>query len=472
MSERGTLRARILGGVAWATLSKVVQVLLGFSITALVTRLLVPADVGIFHLAVNAVIVLSIVANLGVEQTILQRLPGLVDPHDEARRNGYLRRATVLVVSAALTISLVYLLVGHTAVFSGLVDRPGVGVLSIPIALWAFALALQRFIGEGFRSLHLIRESVLFGSVVQFGGILAYLAITSALLGLLLWSGGASVTQALWVCGGGTALISFWGLRNLTGGRRGGGEPAGARWAPLLWTSAPFLVNNLAQYLAKRSDIWMAGILTGDEATGLYATVAVLPALVNVPLTNANVVLAPAIGELFAQGKVDQLRRLVGLGPGLALIPAVMLALAFALLGRQILGFAYGEYYASGALILVVLTVGQLVSVAVGSSGYVLMMAGRHVDLMWCSVFGAAVTIVACWVGGKTAGLEGLAVGSAIGASVQQLSRLVVARARLGFWSHARPILALRRLAKLDLRHPGRWSVGAHEDDRRRGAGR
>jgi len=465
VSHRGTFRERILGGVAWATLSKFVQVVLGFSITALATRLLVPADVGVFHLAVHTVVVLGIVANLGVEQAVLQRLPGLVSPADEARRNGYLRRATTIVVAVAGVVSFGYFFFGHDSVFAGLVDRPAVGVLALPIALWAFAGALQRFVGEGFRSLHLIRDSVLFGGVVQFGGILSYLAITSALLGLFVWSGSASVTTVLWIGGAGTALVSLWGIGRLVGGRERRMAPAGVPWAPILLTAAPFLVNNLAQYLSKRSDIWMAGILTGDDATGLYATVAVLPALINLPLTNANVVLAPAIGELFAQGKVDQLKRLVGLGPGLALIPAVLLALAFAVFGRQILTFAFGDYYAAGAVILVILAVGQIVSVAVGSSGYVLMMAGRHVDLMWCSLFGAAVTIVAGFVGGRTAGLEGLAVGAAFGASVQQLSKLVVARIRLGFWSHARPIRAAQRFAKFGWRLSSRGGDGQQGDD-------
>jgi O-antigen/teichoic acid export membrane protein len=465
VSDRKAFRERILGGVGWATLSKVVQILLGFSIMALATRLLAPAEVGIFHLAINTVVVLSIVANLGVEQTILQRLPGLVSPADEARRNGYLRRATVIVVVAASAASLGYIIVGHGSVFSGLVDHPAVAVLSVPIALWVFAGALQRFVGEGFRSLHLIRDSVLFGGVVQFGGILSYLVVTSVLLGLFLWNGSASVTTVLWICSAGIAIVSLSGLGRLIGGRGLRRAPTGVALAPILVTSAPFLMNNLAQYLSKRSDIWMAGILTGDDATGLYATVAVLPALINMPLTNANVVLAPAIGELFAQGKVEQLKRLVGLGPGLALIPAVLLALAFAAFGRQILGLAFGEYYAAGAMVLVILTVGQIVSVAVGSSGYVLMMAGRHVDLMWCSVFGAAVTIVACLVGGRTAGLEGLAVGAAIGASVQQLSKLFVARIRLGFWTHARPVQAVQRLPEFAWRRHGRRDNGKHRGD-------
>jgi O-antigen/teichoic acid export membrane protein len=422
--------------------------------------------VGIFHLALNTVVVLSIVANLGVEQSVLQRLPGLVSRTDEALRNGVLRRATSIVVPTALVASLAYLFVGHRSVFSGLVDHAAVALLALPIALWTFAGALQRFVGEAFRSLHLIRDSVLFGGVVQFGGILSYVVVTSVLLGLFLWHGSASLITVLWICAVGTVLVSLSGLGRLIGGRARPMDLAGIGWVPVLVASAPFLVNNIAQYLSKRSDIWIAGILTGDDATGLYATVAVLPALINVPLTNANVVLAPAIGELFAQGKVDQLKRLVGLGPGLALIPAVLLALAFVLFGRQILGLAFGDYYAAGAVVLVILALGQIVSVAVGSSGYVLMMAGRHVDLMWCSVFGASVTIVACFVGGRTAGLEGLAVGAAFGASVQQLSKLVFARIRLGFWSHARPVRAVRRLAKLG------WSLSGPEGEGTRGGDR
>ena len=97
---------------------------------------------------------------------------------------------------------------------------------------------------------------------------------------------------------------------------------------------------------------------------------------------------------MYVQGRRRELERALRATATLAGIPAFLVLAVFMSLGGPILGAVYGGYYQEGWLILAVLSVGQLVNVGLGSGGFVLMMTGRHMLMMYITVVCGIFTVV------------------------------------------------------------------------------
>ena len=433
------LTRRLLSGGAWALAGKVLTAGAGVAISVLLTRLLPPTEVGAYFLALSLATVAGLIARAGLEKTVLQMVAESLGRDDPSRARGVVHRVFAV---ALITIGLTGLLIGlgggrwlATELFSSASMARLDGLLGV----WTAYLGLEILFAETFRGFHDIPRASL------FGGAISRTLSALTFLTLLLWRGGAALDTVVLVtvvCGGASLLMAWAALgRKLSGlsGRQASSVPT----ASVLGATWPLMISNVTLFFMGQADLWILGAFRPDQEVAIYGVSVRLVLLVGVSLTIVNAVLPPMIGELYAEQKRERMERIIRTTASVAAAPSVVLLTAFIVFGGPILNLAFGSFYRDGALILALLSIGQLVNVWVGSCGYTLIMTGHQRELMWSALLSGSISVIGGLATVKSLGAVGVATSVALGTIVQQLLMLTLARKRCGVWTHASPALVI-----------------------------
>jgi O-antigen/teichoic acid export membrane protein len=155
------------------------------------------------------------------------------------------------------------------------------------------------------------------------------------------------------------------------------------------------------------------------------------------PLMILSLVVTPLIAEMYAQRRRTELERTLRTMATLGSIPASLVLATFVLLGGPILGLVYGDYYRTGATVLALLSLGQLVNVWTGCCTTTLMMTGHQLAMMTITMVCGSLTIVAILLVVGPYGSTGVAVATAAGLGLRNILMWLGARAATGMWTHA-----------------------------------
>jgi O-antigen/teichoic acid export membrane protein len=187
-----------------------------------------------------------------------------------------------------------------------------------------------------------------------------------------------------------------------------------------------------------QSDLWILGAFRSQEEVAIYGAAARVVLLTAMPLQIANVVVEPLIAEMYAQDRKQSLERMLRASATLIGAPALLVVLTLILAGGPILDLIYGEFYRGGAAVLMLLSLGQAVSVWTGSCGSTLGITGHQSTLMIIVAICGAITIVAELMVAARYGAIGVAAIAAGGLAVRNLGVLVATRYAVGMWTHIR----------------------------------
>ncbi len=139
---------------------------------------------------------------------------------------------------------------------------------------------------------------------------------------------------------------------------------------PLMFLGAMHLINS-------RTDILMLGAMRGTEDVGVYVVVSRVTSLIVFILLAVNSALAPNIASLYAEGKIEQLQRIITNSSRIVFFVSLTVAIS-------VIGFSYwvlllfGSDFTQGQNALIILSIGQLVNAAMGPVGLLLTMSGHE----------------------------------------------------------------------------------------------
>ena len=106
----------------------------------------------------------------------------------------------------------------------------------------------------------------------------------------------------------------------------------------------------------------------------------------------------------------------------------------------------FGSYYQQGAVVLAVLSVGQLANVWSGSCGLTLVMSGHQKTMMnltlACGLFNAIAALLLV----RRYGALGAAAAAATTMVLQNILMLVFVKRKAGVWTHARLSLVTKHV--------------------------
>ncbi|MBA2690949.1 MAG: hypothetical protein H0U65_00435, partial [Rubrobacter sp.] len=292
-------------------------------------------------------------------------------------------------------------------------------------------------IAEIFRGFSDIRLAVIF---LNFNGILSAGLLVSALAFIWVFVGATTLSTVMaiaaavaLVCLVPAAVLLRRKLRRLPDGDDDGGSmPLGEVWV-VAW---PLLMTNLIVFALAYADLWIVGAFLPQEDVALYGAALRTVLLVAAPMVIAEAVVPPLIAELYGQGRRREMERTLRAVATLAGIPGFMVLMVFILFGGPILGLVFGDFYRDAAFVLAVLSVGHLMTISFGLCASALYMTGNQFASMVITTVGSSIAIVGGLLIVEPYGIAGVAVAATAGHIVHSLLSFIVARRRLGVWTH------------------------------------
>jgi O-antigen/teichoic acid export membrane protein len=391
---------------------------------------------------------MSLVGNLGLDRSIVRFVAENISLNRLRLVKRSIRITLGLVVMGAFASSLLYLT--FAAYLSSAVFRsPLLMILTVPIMLWIVAYGFLQFLAETFRGFQDIRLATLFSTV-------SYRLILAAGLALL-WLAGETRLSVIVLL----SLVSTWSSVLVAGWLLHGkvlalnrSQDEAAHASPdaqlsttnILAISLPLLASKVAFFLLAQSGIWIVGAYLSQEDVAVFGLVMRLLSLVVMPLIMVQDIVSPMIAEMHAQGKLSTLEPILRVTSTLVGLPSILLLLGFMVFGQLFLSTVYSPFYARGALVLTILSLGQVANVLAGACGPALMMTGHQVIMMRITVVTGVGAVVLSIIAAQTFGLLGIAVAMASGMIIQNVLMVAYAKTSLGIWTHAS--FDIRRLKK------------------------
>ncbi|UGY17339.1 oligosaccharide flippase family protein [Bradyrhizobium septentrionale] len=166
------------------------------------------------------------------------------------------------------------------------------------------------------------------------------------------------------------------------------------RIADVFFTSGPFWVTSIASVMGGTIDLLIVSVMVGPEAGGYYYAASRIALLLDFFLATFCIPAAPLIARLFDENRHAEITRVTS-GASLAAFVAVFgCVVALALAGDLAL-MAFGGAFSRAHSILMVLSIGLLVSTYFGIGPIALNMTGHQRAAMHIVVITWAVGILA-----------------------------------------------------------------------------
>lgn len=430
-SVGGTARGgavNLLGAVATAVMT--------FGLTLAITRGLPAEFAGVFFTATSAFLVVVGIAQLGTNTGLVYFIARTRTLGRLALVPAYLRTASVsvLVCTTALIVLLWVLAPAIAALINP--DRVELSTVSLRmLALFLWPAALENLAASATRGLGTMRPAAVTTLVVRPVAQVVLVLIAVLTVGyeaaVIGWGMGYVIS----------AIIAMWWSRRLLGtgvmGRRV--EPVSGEF----WRfTAPRALMTIAQIAMQRLDIVLVGALAGAAPAATYAAATRFVVAGQMGTQSVSLAAQPRFTEHFASGDTAGASRLFRTSTAWLVLmtwPLYAVLLVHAGFVMKI----FGEEYAQGAIIIIVLAAALMFSTALGMVDVVLMMSGRSMWTLINSLVGLGLQIgIDIWLI-PTHGVLGAAIGWATAIVV----RNVVALIQVFFALHIHPFGAATLMA-------------------------
>ncbi len=316
---------------------------------------------GDFNLGLSFAGLLSLVALFGLHQAVARTLAERADP--AARRHLIRWTASVTVIAAVVTSTLVYLLAGQIA---SLFNPAGSSQLTVVFQMFSVTIGLMllcTFIASVFQGFEDTVPNAWINQAVQPGAFLVFvyiffyfhLELTAALIAWVL----SNVVTFV-------ALL-FYAWRRLPRHLPPVVSSTTSGLPPGLWTLAIALwgVTTLT-YVTGYADTLILGAFRPEQQVGIYSAVLTIGRLILVASGAVAFIFLPVAARLMGHGNVAAIRSTFTTTARWTLLFTVPLFLVFAFLPGDSLDAVFGSAYVPGSQALVVISLCALISVAFG----------------------------------------------------------------------------------------------------------
>lgn len=185
-------------------------------------------------------------------------------------------------------------------------------------------------------------------------------------------------------------------------------------------------------FLNTRVDIIILGFLfvsTSDIAVYIVCTQLVI--IPNVVFQTLNQIVSPYIGKLFVQNKLNEAQTKVRVYTTFAFLISISVTITYYLCGAQILAI-WGDLYTKGVPVLIILAIAQNVNIFFGSCGVVLSICGKENLLFKISFLSLAIGIPVIYLLSNSLSLMGVAIGSLCIIFIENLLKFLIVKKELG----------------------------------------
>ena len=373
----------------------------------LIARLLGVQGYGDYAFALSLISILAIFAKLGMDNLRVRFIPAYVGSGEWGLLRGVLERsrqgASAAATLMAVVMACVVWLIGDS-VSDSLRATLLLACILLPvftiIQVQAGGLRAFKRIVSARAPLHLLRPLLLAAGVVLAVVVLGFPASAPVAMGANLVA--SSVVLLL------LGFLLFRAVPEQV--KSAAPKHSTSEWLSvglqlLLITGFMILLNRLA--------IIMIGTLLGTAEAGIYASSVRLSRLILIGLMATNSIVAPLISQLYAQGRMRDLQRMITFAARLIFAITTPIVIGLVLFGHWALAL-FGPEFTEGYAALVILSVGQMVSALAGSVGFLTTMTGHQkvAAIVYGGIAGLNIVLNVILI--PTFGIVGGAVATAI----------------------------------------------------------
>jgi O-antigen/teichoic acid export membrane protein len=444
LPRRDSLGATLIKGVLGTAGIRLVHAALGLVTAIVLAKMLKPSGYGTYSFVMVLVAFLAIPSELGVPGLAVREIAVTNARKDWSHMRGFIIRAhrTIIVTCLCLVgAAVVALLVWGDRLDATKRACIWLGLLVIPL------MSLGALRGAMLRGLRKVVLGQLPEQIIR-PLVLLTLVLLLPLLGKKLDSPVGvmavqiiSVTTAF-LCG----LILFFRNRPP---ELAGAEPQFGT-ASLLKSSIPFGLSAAMQLINGRTDILALGMFREDAEVGIYRVAVQIAAVIIFSSQAVNAIQAPHIAHLYANGDMQKLQRIITRSSQAVTLYAVPILLAIVFFGESVIRALFGAEYITAHVPLVILGVGQLVNVSMGSVASLLNMTGHERDTARIILIAAMLNVVLTFTLTPVWGMTGAAVATASGLIVWNLIMWRAVYVRTGIESSPFGLWTKRLLARKD----------------------
>lgn len=414
-----------MSGGVWAFIGKFFTSFMTLVINAILARMLAAEDLGIYFLAFNIAMLGAYIGTIGFEQTVVRFVADSIGKN-ELKNVAFIVKISLLATIIGVTVVGIIYFHSSDWIAATVFHSARLSSISMIVIFWIIVNSFQILLGETFRGFQNIRFASIFGGVLST----AIFIITLVGISYSKWIPlTLNSTILLWVLS--LALSNVLGLiilarniqflmkKNETGQKRT------LHLQTIFSTGLPLMVVSISFYIIGQCDLWIMGGVGDEKDIAIYGAAAKLTMLMSMPPLILSSVVSPLIAEKYAQGKIKILERTLRTTATIAIVPTLALFIVFIAFGKFILSFVFGSsLYESGAFILILLALKQLIGAWVGPTGTVLAMAGKQTQLMKITLLtGFSSIILSILLGYFYSG-----VGVALGFVIPSMISLVIMR--------------------------------------------
>lgn len=399
----GNLKARLLQGLAGTAFLKVINIFLALVSSILLARVLGPENYGIYSFAISIITLLSLPTNAGLPTLIVRETTKYQLQGNWGLFRGLLALANVFVISFSIFIAIV------SAIIAWWVwgDEQSLKYITF---LWA--LLLLPFIAFA-----KLRSSTLLGlrKVIraQLPEELVQPMVMIVLLLLCIFLGSEltpfKVVQynvfAAFIAFFVGALLLKWTIPKQV-------KVANKEYRVKAWVSSliPLSLIVGVQAINKQVGIVTLGMFGSATDVALYKIASTAVGLSTIGLMITNPVLGPYITRLAKQNKREQLQKIFIVSARVSFLITVLILSVFVFFGERILSLLFGDEYIGANPALLILCIGQLGNVLVGSVGLILKQLSFEKLVLRSVTFSMIVNVMLCYLLVPTYGANGAAV--------------------------------------------------------------
>ena len=416
----------LLRGASIAGILKAFGAILAFGLSVVLGRVLGAEAAGVFFLAFTIATIAATIGRVGLDSAVLR----LVAAGASSDSWGEVRTVyrTTLAIGTICSIAVATILYLAADFFAASVFSDP--ALATPIRIMAVAvipLSLGVLISRALQGLSRIRDSVLVFTIFPTGIALAGTWLLASEWGV----NGAIVAYLIAVT---AAFIYGW----FVWGRAM--EKSSSAFQPrkfpppikkLLRSGSHLLIGALLQLVMQMSGTLMLGIWSENADVSRFAVAMRTATLISFVLLAVNMIAQPKFAELYARRDIESLATTAH--------KATLLMTAFAAPVFLVLVFApafvmsiFGSDFASGAVTLQILSVGQFVNVIAGSVGVLLVMSGHEQEYRNVQILAACVVLVLNVLLIPLYGAIGAAIAATAGVVVQNVFFAILVWTKLG----------------------------------------
>ncbi len=424
---------RLAGGAAVQLAGRIVGRGSAFLLQLALARFLEPMAYGLFSLGHTLFLISGLGATLGLEHAAI-RFASRHLGEDEASLGAVLRRCVTLAAGASLAMAAVLYLAAPWLA-TGVFQKPGLAPVLALFALGLPLIAGLRVAAAGTRVSQRMQFSAIAEDLVQ---PLANLTLVTIfwIVGWRLLGAVGAVVASFGVAMVVAAIFLRRTFPTVT-------APAGGQ-APRVQELIAFAMPAAFAGLLGLGTLWadrlVVGSLLSEEETGIYAAAAYPATVLALLLTSFTAIFAPMIAELYQKGERERLERLFRTATRWGICLGMPAFLAVAFFAHPLIAVVLGAPYLPGEWAMVILTGGQMVNLATGSVGFLLVMSGRQKLWMMMTAVALLANVVLNFQWIPRFGLEGAATATACVLVALFLAALVAVHRVLGLWPYDRRI--------------------------------